>query len=120
MSGTSATIDAARDTFTLINTFEVDAGQQQPLIDELARVTRELTRHLPGFVGTSVHRGRDGIHVVNYAQWASRAAFDAMRADPRMAAHFAAVAALARTITPQFYEVAYVAAGGEAGPRAEG
>ena len=109
MTNSYTTIDSTRDTFTLINTFEVDAANQQPLIDELARVTEELTRTMPGFVGASVHRGVDGVHVVNYVQWQSRAAFDAMRSDARMASHFAAVGRLARTVTPRFYEVAYVA-----------
>ena len=113
MTDDIATIRATPPIFTLINLFEVDREDQQPLIDELTRVTEQLTRGMRGFIAASVHRGLDGMHVVNYAQWETRADFDAMRADVRMAAHFAAVAALARSVTPQFYDVAYVGACGE-------
>ena len=107
----SLTIDRARAVFTLINTFEGATAQQSELIKELVRVTRTLTGAMPGFVGAAVHRALDGQHVVNYVQWESRAHFDAMLSDERMKEHLGRVAMLARTITPRFYEIAFVRGG---------
>ena len=52
-------------------------------------------RHLPGFVSASIHRSFDGAKVVNYAQWRSRADFEAMRQNPEARPHMEAAAALA-------------------------
>lgn len=44
--------------------------------------TDAVLRHLTGFVSANVHRSFDGTKVVNYAQWESREAFQAMLAKP--------------------------------------
>jgi heme-degrading monooxygenase HmoA len=35
-------------------------------------------KHAPGFVSANIHRSLDGKKVVNYAQWESKEAFEAM------------------------------------------
>ena len=105
-----ATLDPTRNVFTLINTFQVKPEHQRVLVDELAAVTESTMQHLPGFIGASVHRGLDGIHVTNYVQWESRAHFDAMLADPLVKPHLDRVQMLAVSVRPIFYEVAFVGA----------
>jgi hypothetical protein len=74
----------------------------------LGRATDEVMRHQPGFVSASIHRGLDGTTVANYAQWASRADFEAMLADPTAQQHMGEAAALAVSFTPLLYDVASV------------
>jgi heme-degrading monooxygenase HmoA len=66
----------------LINVFTVDPAEQQHLIDRWQQATDEVIRHVPGFVSANIHRSLDGTKVVNYAQWESQEAFQAMLRDP--------------------------------------
>jgi quinol monooxygenase YgiN len=66
----------------LINVFTVEPAGQQPLMRHLSQETESVMRHRPGFVSANVHRSLDGTRVANYAQWRSRADFDAMRQYP--------------------------------------
>lgn len=103
----TVTIAADAPVVTLINSFTVDPADQERLIALLAEATDEVMRHRPGFISASFHRGLDGRTVANYAQWASRADFEAMLADPVAQQHMSAARALA-TVTPLLYEVASV------------
>ena len=58
---------------TQINVFTVAPGQQQPLIDYLARAA-DVAREVDGWLSASLHRSLDGTRVVNYAQSADAAA----------------------------------------------
>ena len=60
---------------TLINVFETRPEQQQALIDQWIRFTEEVKKE-PGYIGTALHRSKDGTRVINYAQWRSDADFD--------------------------------------------
>lgn len=103
----TATINAGAPLVTLINSFTVEPGQQDPLITLLEQATAEVMRHRPGFISASIHRGLDGTSVANYAQWASRADFEAMLGDPVAQVHMAQARAMA-TATPLLYEVVSV------------
>ena len=91
-----ATIEKGRDVLTLINVFTVEPAQQQQLVKLLVNATNETMRHLPGFVSANIHRSVDGKRGVNYAQWESKAAFEAVLKNPRAIPHMQAAAALAR------------------------
>jgi heme-degrading monooxygenase HmoA len=39
-------------------------------------------KNMPGFISASIHKSFDGKKVVNYAQWKSRADFEAMTKHP--------------------------------------
>ncbi len=52
--------------------------------------------HLPGFVSANIHRSFDGKNVINYAQWESQGAFEAMRRNLDAAEHMQAVAKTAK------------------------
>ena len=106
----SATIEAGRDIFTLINTFHVRPSDQDALVAELAAVTESTMQHLAGFIGASVHKSVDGNYVVNYVQWETQDDFAAMFDDPKAKVHMERVKSLALTVTPAFYVVAYVGA----------
>jgi heme-degrading monooxygenase HmoA len=68
--------------YVLINTFTAQTGRQQEIAQLIEDFTETVTRHLPGFISATVHRGLDGIHVANYACWQTQAHFLAMFADP--------------------------------------
>src|SRR3954447_7837997 len=95
MTTNASTIRAGAGIFTLINVFSVVPDQQQALANLLIEATEHTMRHLPGFISANIHTSLDGRHVVNYAQWRSRDAFEAMLRNPDARPHLARAAALA-------------------------
>jgi quinol monooxygenase YgiN len=87
-----------------INVFTVEPANQDEVVDLLRRVTREIVRHAPGFVSSTLHRSLDGTKVTMYATWRSMADYEAMRADPRPRPYFERALAIA-TFAPGAYEV---------------
>ncbi|WP_343952843.1 antibiotic biosynthesis monooxygenase family protein [Nonomuraea longicatena] len=100
-----ATISTAGGHYTLINVFRVAPENQRRMYDIILEATGVITA-FPGYVSANVHLSDDGTRVVNYAQWRSKADFEAMRAHPAVQEHFAACRALAE-IEPIFCRVAY-------------
>jgi heme-degrading monooxygenase HmoA len=98
------TISQDAPVVTLINTFTVEPEHQEELIRLLVEATEKAIRHQPGFVSANIHRGLDGRHVANYAQWRSREDFEAMLADPSCRPHLRRAADLA-TYQPLLYTV---------------
>ena len=90
-----STIEKGNSVLTLINVFTVEPEKQQKLVTQLIEATEQTMKHMPGFVSANIHRSLDGKKVVNYAQWESMAAFEAMRKNPKAAPHMQAAAALA-------------------------
>ena len=88
---------------TLINTFTVAPERQGQLLNLLQAMTAEVTSKLPGFVSASFHRGLDGRHVANYAQWESVDHWKAMVRHPEVQARMSAVIGIA-TFQPLLYE----------------
>jgi quinol monooxygenase YgiN len=70
----------------LINQFTVEPADQDRLIDLLTQATEGSVKAAPGFLSATLHRSLDGRKVTMYARWASREAYEAMRADPGPAA----------------------------------
>jgi quinol monooxygenase YgiN len=100
-----STINKDTDLLTLVNVFTVEPNKQDELVKLLTDATEQTMKHLPGFVSANIHRSLDGKRVVNYAQWESRDAFEAMQKDPNAAPHMRAAAALA-SFDPILCEVA--------------
>ena len=100
-----STINKDSDLLTLVNVFTVEPAKQDELVKLLTEATEQTMKHLPGFVSANIHRSLDGKRVVNYAQWESRDAFEAMQKDPHAAPHMRAAAALA-SFDPILCEVA--------------
>jgi quinol monooxygenase YgiN len=107
MTTNASTIRTGAEIFTLINVFSVAPDQQQELANLLIEATAHTMRHLPGFISANIHTSFDGRHVVNYAQWRSRDAFEAMLRNPDARPHMARAAALA-SFDPILCEVAHV------------
>ena len=89
---------------TLINVFTVAPADQQRLIELLTQATQRSVRHAPGFISARLHRSLDGTKVAMYAQWRSRADYEAMRADPAPLPYLQQALALAK-FEPGMYEV---------------
>jgi quinol monooxygenase YgiN len=98
-------IDTANNHATLINVFTVEPEKARPLADLLDAVTGETMRHVPGFISANIHISTDGTRVVNYAQWASAAAYEQMLQDPSAREHMAKAAELATGFDPHLYTV---------------
>jgi quinol monooxygenase YgiN len=102
------TIDDGAVLHTLINTFVVAPERQAAVVASLREFTEHHARAMPGFVGASVHASLDGGRVINYVQWETAADLAAMLGTPEARAHMAEVGALAQSVTPVPYRVAYV------------
>ena len=81
MTDMTDTTHTAESPVILINVFTVDPANQSELVDLLTRATGDDVRHVPGFVGSTLHRSLDGTKVTMYATWASAEAYAAMRAN---------------------------------------
>jgi heme-degrading monooxygenase HmoA len=89
------TIDPEQKLVTLINVFTVEPENQARLVEALIEATEQVMRHIPGFVSANIHRGLDGRHVANYAQWESEEAFERMLADPEARSHMGPIREIA-------------------------
>jgi heme-degrading monooxygenase HmoA len=101
----SVRIAAGAPVATLVNVFVVAPERQRELVDLLTRVTEETMRGVPGFVSANLHASTDGTRVVNYAQWTSAAAFQAMLADPVAREHMRRAQEICESSDPHLYTV---------------
>jgi quinol monooxygenase YgiN len=90
---------------TLINVFVVAPERQRELVELLTRVTEETMRAVPGFVSANLHVSTDGTRVVNYAQWESQEAFQAMLTDPVAREHMRRALEICESSDPHVYTV---------------
>ena len=102
------TIDEGQSLVTLINVFDVSPDKADQLIAVLNEATRGVMRTMPGFVSANIHKSLDGARVINYAQWRSKADFEAMRSHPQAGPHMKAAAELAQKFDPTLCEVVAV------------
>jgi quinol monooxygenase YgiN len=100
-----STITAHTDHVTLINVFTVQPDRARQLADLLTAATEDVMQHIDGFISANIHLSTDGTRVVNYAQWRSVEAMDAMREDPTAREHMLACAELADGFEPHLYTV---------------
>jgi heme-degrading monooxygenase HmoA len=101
------TISKENNLVTLINVFTVDPQDQQVLIDILVEATEKVMKNIPGFISANIHKSLDGTKVVNYAQWESKEAFEAMLLNKEAKPHMARAASIAK-FEPHLYQVSYV------------
>lgn len=90
---------------TLINVFVVEPDRAAELTELLTDVTDKTMRHIPGFISANIHLSDDRSRVVNYAQWESAEAFQAMLADPSARVHMGQCATVATSFDPHLYTV---------------
>ncbi|MGW6983371.1 antibiotic biosynthesis monooxygenase family protein [Streptomyces sp. NPDC054932] len=117
-------ISPDRDDFTVIVIMGVESANQARLVELFARPDAWM-QGVPGYRSHSILRGLDGDFVVNYAQWDSRAAYEAFHTMPEAErpAHARSMRAEAGPLltsrSSNTYEVVYArsAAGEPAGDR---
>ena len=100
-----ARLDPKDGYAVLINTFYVAPERAGELMTLLERATQETMRFQPGYVSANLHLSSDRTRIVNYAQWRSRADFEAMLRDPTARAHIAEVGKVATSFDPVIFEL---------------
>jgi len=100
-----STITAHADYATLINVFTVQPERARELADLLTAATEDVMQHIDGFISANIHLSTDGTRVVNYAQWRSAEAFQAMLSNPTARQHMGQCADLADGYEPHLYTV---------------
>src|ERR1700754_1101599 len=99
------TIRANSDYATLINVFTVEPDKAADLTALLASATEDVMQHQPGFRAANIHLSTDRTRVVNYAQWDSADAYQAMLSDATAREHMATAAEMAISFDPHLYTV---------------
>jgi quinol monooxygenase YgiN len=107
------TLDPLDGYTVLINTFHVKPGQADALAAALQAATERTIQHADGFISANVHVSEDGARVINYAQWRSKTAYEAMLKDPQSQAHFEEAQALSESFDPVLCELRYSHTGEE-------
>jgi quinol monooxygenase YgiN len=101
-------ISKGNQVVTLVNVFALNnASDQYELVKLLEEATEKVMRHLDGFVSASIHRSLDGTRVVNYAQWRSKEAFEAMLQNNEARRHMAKALELSKP-EPHLYSIASI------------
>lgn len=103
-----ATIQSTNSSIVLINTFYVAPERADELMHLLIEATDKVMRHQPGFISANLHLSLDKKRIVNYAQWQSKEAFEAMQSDPAARPHMQKAATIADRFDPVLYTVAHV------------
>ena len=98
-------ITAHADHATLINVFTVQPERARELTDLLIAATDDVMQHIDGFISANIHLSTDGTRVVNYAQWRSADAMQAMQQNPTAREHMAKAAELSDGFEPHLYTV---------------
>lgn len=96
----------------LINVFTVEPQNQLRLVGILTAATEEVVGRAEGFLSSTLHRSLDGTKVAMRAEWASLAAYQAMRDDPGPRRFFEEALSIAR-FDPGIYEVVRTFAPGD-------
>jgi quinol monooxygenase YgiN len=102
-----ARLDPKDGYAVLINTFRVAPERAEELISLLEQATQETIRFQPGYVSANLHLSTDRSRIVNYAQWRSRADFEAMLRDPAVRAHIAEAGKVTTSFDPVIFELRY-------------
>jgi quinol monooxygenase YgiN len=90
---------------TLINVFTVEPERASELAELLRDATEKTMRFVPGFISANIHVSTDGTRVVNYAQWESADAYQAVFQNPTAREHMGVCADVATSFEPHLYTV---------------
>lgn len=102
------TIEPNPGHITQINHIKVAPADQEALV---ARMTEQLDRNMatrPGFISSTIHRSRDGHHVVNYVQWTTKELLDAAHARPEFRAQLETYKGYVIEAGPVLYDIAVI------------
>jgi heme-degrading monooxygenase HmoA len=102
-----AEISAGSGLVTFVNVFTCDPEDQQALLGTLRKETEDVVSKIDGFVSASLHLSTDGRRVINYAQWTTLDAFNAMMAGEQGREMIQAVHQYAKAIDIHLYDVGW-------------
>jgi hypothetical protein len=94
------TISLNNPVVTTINTFTVAPEDQQRALELLVALSAQLKETIPGIVSANFHKSADGTRVVNYAQYTSEGAVQAVTAKIFEMAETPLVAEIRKIATP--------------------
>ena len=101
---------AASNAFcTQITTVKLNPDHQQ----EILKLMKERARFMatqPGFVSVSLHRSKDGSHIVNYIQWTNEQKLAAAHHSPEFRRKWPHFGELVKEAEPALYDVVHVEA----------
>lgn len=104
-----AEISENNGVVTQITTVKLPPGKQ----DEVLHLMTERAQFMatqPGFVSISLHRSRDGSHVINYIQWTNAEKLAAAHHSPQFRKQWPEFGKIAEEIDPCLYDVVHVEA----------
>jgi quinol monooxygenase YgiN len=102
---TTISVTTGTEQVALVNVFTVEPERQDELIAALERATTSVFATVPGFISANLHASLDGTRVVNYAQWASRSAYEAAMQQEDVREHVIGAAALVTSYDPTLVQV---------------
>ena len=79
--------------------------------DDVLKLMTERARFMaaqPGFVSISLHKSKDGSHVVNYVQWKDRKQLEAAHHSPEFRKKWPQFGDLTQEIEPRLYDVVHI------------
>jgi quinol monooxygenase YgiN len=94
---------------TQITTVKVPPDNQSEVLELMAERARFMAKQ-PGFVSVSLHRSKDGSHVVNYVQWKDRKQLEAAHHSPEFRKKWPRFGELIEEAEPCLYDVTHVEA----------
>ena len=94
---------------TQITTVKLPPDNQDKVL-ELMRERARFMAKQPGFGSISLHRSKDGTHVVNYIQWSSLEKLSAAHQSPEFRKKWPQFGNLAEDIEPSLYNLVHVEA----------
>jgi heme-degrading monooxygenase HmoA len=94
---------------TQITTVKLPPDKQDEVLSLMTERARFMATQ-PGFVSVSLHRSKDGSHVVNYIQWTSPEKLSAAHQSPEFRKKWPQFGQLANEIDPCLYDVIHVEA----------
>jgi heme-degrading monooxygenase HmoA len=94
---------------TQITTVKLPPDNQDEVLELMTERAHFMAKQ-PGFVSISLHRSKDGTHVVNYIQWDSAENLSAAHHSPEFRKKWPEFGKLAEDIEPSLYDVVQVEA----------
>ena len=102
-------IDQNNGIVTQITTVDLPPDNQDEVLDLMRERARFMSRQ-PGFISVSLHRSKDGSHIVNYVQWKDAAKLKAAHHSPEFRKKWPRFGELVKDVEPALYDVVQVEA----------
>jgi heme-degrading monooxygenase HmoA len=94
---------------TQITTVKLPPDKQDEVLNLMTERARFMATQ-PGFVSVSLHRSKDGSHVVNYIQWRDAEQLEAAHHSPEFRKRWPRFGEITEEIEPCLYDVVHVQA----------